>query len=58
MPRIRPLVAAVVLGLTISACAGPAAAQEIRSDVARAGADPVAAQDARAALHAFSADLY
>ncbi len=58
MPRIRPLVAAVVLGLTISACAGPAAAQEIRSDVARACADPVAAQDARAALDAFSADLY
>lgn len=58
MRRVRPLVAAVIFGVTVSACAAPASAQEIRSDAARAGADPAAAQDARAALDAFSVDLY
>ena len=58
MPRVSPLVAAVILGLIVSACGGQASAQEIRSEVARAGADPAAVQDARAALDAFSVDLY
>lgn len=57
MPGLRPILAAAIAGLIISAC-GPAAAQEVRSDAPRASADPAAAQDIRAALDAFSADLY
>lgn len=58
MPVARAVVAAVALGVIVSACGGPAAAQEVRSDAARAGADAAATADARAALDAFSADLY
>jgi len=42
----------------VSACAGPAAAQEIRWDAPRSSADPAAAQNVRAAMDAFAADLY
>jgi serpin B len=52
------MVATVIAGLILGACGGPAAAQEIRSSVARSSVDPAAAQDARAAMDAFSADLY
>jgi serine protease inhibitor len=58
MPSLRPMLAATLAGLIVSACGGPAAAQEIRSDVPRSSADPAAAQDVRAAMDAFSADLY
>ena len=57
MPGLRPMLAAAIAGLIMSAC-GPAAAQEIRSGAPRASADPAAAQDVRAAMDAFSADLY
>lgn len=57
MPGLRPMLAAATAGLIIAAC-GPAAAQELRSHVPRANADPAAAQDVRAAMDAFSADLY
>jgi serpin B len=55
---LRPVLAATIAGLIVAACAGPAAAQEIRSGAARSNADPAAAQDVRAAMDAFSADLY
>lgn len=58
MPGLRPIVAAAIAGLVLSACGGPAAAQEIRSDLPRSSPDPAAAQDIRAATDAFSADLY
>jgi serpin B len=58
MPVLRPVLVATLAGLLVSACGVPASAQEIRSDAARSGADPGAAQDVRAALDAFSADLY
>ncbi len=58
MPDLRPMLAAAIAGLIMSACGGPAAAQEIRSGAPRASADPAAAQDVRAAMDAFSADLY
>ena len=59
MPGLRfVLAAATTLGLIVSACGGPAAAQEIRSAVPRSSADPAAALDVRAAMDAFSADLY
>jgi serpin B len=58
VPGLRPMVAAAIALLIMSACGGPAAAQEIRSDVPRSSADPAAAQDVRAAMDAFSADLY
>jgi serpin B len=58
VPGLRPIVAAAIAGLLFSACGGPAAAQEIRSDVPRASATLAAAQDVRAAMDAFSADLY
>jgi serpin B len=58
VPDLRPIVAAVIAGLVVSACGGAAAAQEIRSDAPRSSADPGAAQDVRAATDAFSADLY
>ena len=59
MPGLRPtIVAAAIAGLLLSACGGPAAAQEVRSDLPRSGADPAAAQDVRAAMDAFSADLF
>ena len=32
MPGLRPMLAAAIAGLVLSACGGPAAAQEIRSD--------------------------
>jgi len=54
---LRPMLAAAIAGLIVAAC-GPAAAQEIRSDAPRSSADAAAAQDVRAALDAFSADLY
>lgn len=57
MLGLRPMLAAAIAGLIIAAC-GPAAAQELRSHVPRANADPAAAQDVRAAMDAFSADLY
>lgn len=57
MPGLRSMVVAAIAGLIISAC-GPAAAQEVRSQVPRANADPAAAQDVRAAMDSFSADLY
>jgi serpin B len=52
------MLAAAIAGLIVAACGAPAAAQEIRSDAPRSTADPAAAQEARAALDAFSADLY
>jgi serpin B len=52
------LLLATIAGLIVSACGGLAAAQEIRSDLPRSIADPAAAQDVRAAMDAFSADLY
>jgi serpin B len=58
MPIRRVLFAAVIAGLVISSCGGPAAAQEIRSAAQRAGADTAAAQDVRASMDALSADLY
>jgi len=58
MSRSRAFSAAFVLGLVVSACGGSASAQEIRSDAARAAADPGAMQDTRAALDAFAVDLY
>ncbi len=58
MPRVSTVVAAVILGLIVSTCGGQASAAEIRSAVARAGADPAAVRDARAVLDAFSVDLY
>jgi serpin B len=58
MPALRPMLAAAIAGLVLSACGGPAAAQEIRSDVPRSSADPAAAQDVAGAMDAFSADLY
>jgi len=57
VPGLRPMLAAAVAGLIVAAC-GPAAAQEIRSDAPRSTADAAAAQDVRAAMDAFSADLY
>ena len=57
MHALRPILAAAIAGLIIGAC-GPAAAQELRSQVPRADADPAAAQGVRAAMDAFSADLY
>lgn len=58
MPDPRPLLAAAVLGLIVSACGGAASAQEVRSDVSRSGADPAAALALRDATDAFAADLY
>ena len=58
MPDLRPLVAATIASLIVAACGAPAAAQEIRSDLPRSGADLAAARDVRAAMDAFSADLY
>jgi serpin B len=52
------MLAAALAGLIVSACGAPAAAQEIRSDAPRSSAEPAAAQEARAAVDAFSADLY
>ncbi len=58
MPGLRTVVIAIVVGLVISGCGGAAAAGEIRSGLPRSSADPAAAQDVRAAMDAFSADLY
>ena len=58
MSGLRPMLAAAVAGFIVSACAAPAAAQEIRSDAPRSTADVATAQDVRAALDAFSTDLY
>jgi serpin B len=52
------MLGAAIAGLIMSACGGPAAAQEIRSGAPRSSADLTAAQDVRAAMDAFSADLY
>lgn len=54
----RSVRALVLFALVLSACGGPAAAQEVRSGAARASADPSAAADLRPALDAFAVDLY
>jgi serine protease inhibitor len=53
MARIGPVVATVLVGTIVSACGG-----QVRSEAPRTDADAAAAQDARAALDAFAADLY
>ena len=58
MSGLRPMLAAAIAGLIVSACGGPAAAQEIRSGATRSSGDAAAAQDVRVAMDAFSADLY
>ena len=58
MPGLRPVLAVAIAAVLVSACGGPAAAQEIRSDVPRSSADLAAVQDVRAAMDEFSADLY
>ena len=55
---LRPMLAAAIAGLIVSACGGPAAAQEIRSGATRSSGDAAAARDVRVAMDAFSADLY
>ncbi len=59
MRASRALLMAVLAGLVVSACAGPAAAaEEIRSSAPRGSADAAAAAKAAAALDAFATDLY
>lgn len=58
MSASRLTLALAALGLMVSACGGTSAAQEIRSNAARANADATAAHQEAAALDAFSADLY
>jgi serine protease inhibitor len=58
MPGLGPTIAVAIAALLVSACGGPAAAQEIRSDLPRSAANLAAAQDVRAAMDTFSADLY
>ncbi|HEY7624127.1 MAG TPA: serpin family protein [Candidatus Limnocylindria bacterium] len=58
MPASRLLLAVVALGLIVSACGGPAAAQEVRSDAPRSAANPAAALTLRDATDAFAAELY
>lgn len=58
MPLARVTVALAILATVVSSCAAPAAAGEIRSNAARAAADPAAADDVGPALDAFAADLY
>jgi serpin B len=54
----RLLVLAALLGVLTSACGTAAAAEEVRSSVARAAADVAAAKKASPALDAFAVDLY
>lgn len=58
MPRSGVVALTLVVGLILSACAQVGAATEVKADAPRASADPAAALGVRAALDAFSADLY
>src|SRR4051812_6471844 len=57
-PSARGFVLAALLGILVSSCGTAAAADEIRSNAARATADAAAATRGTAALDAFAIDLY